>query len=65
MTISEFLRVLDSSKGVQGNKMLFVENCATHPQNMSFLSDVKVVHHPPNCKSMLLDQHKMFSRICT
>jgi cystathionine beta-lyase family protein involved in aluminum resistance len=27
MTISEFLRVLDSSKGVQGNKMLFVENC--------------------------------------
>jgi len=49
--------------GVQ-SKNMFVGKCATHPPDMSFLREVKLVCLPPNCKSMLLEQHKMYSRIC-
>jgi hypothetical protein len=51
---TEFLRALDASMGVQGrNIFLFVGNCAAHPQDMSFLRNVKVVYYPPNCTSVL------------
>ena len=36
--------------GVQ-SKNMFVEKCATHPHDMSFLRDVKLICHPPNCKA--------------
>jgi len=49
--------------GVQ-SKNMFVGKCAPHPQDTSHLTDAKFVCHPPNCKSMLLEQHKMYSRIC-
>jgi hypothetical protein len=46
---TEFLRALDASMGVQGrNILLFVDNCAAHLQDMSFLRNVKVVYYPPN-----------------
>jgi hypothetical protein len=51
---TEFLRALDASMGVQGrNILLFVDNCAAHPQDTLFLRNVKVVYYPPNCTSML------------
>jgi hypothetical protein len=40
--------------GAQGrNILLFVDNYADHPQDMSFLRNVKVVYYPPNCTSVL------------
>jgi hypothetical protein len=51
---TEFLKALDASMGVQGrNILLFVGNCAAHPQDTSFLGNVKVVYYPPNCTSVL------------
>jgi hypothetical protein len=51
---TEFLRELDASMGVQSrNILLFVDNCATHPQDSSFPRNVKVVYYPPNCTSVL------------
>ena len=50
---TQFLRVLNASKGVQDkNMLLLVDNCAAHPQDMSFIRNVKVVYYPPNCTSM-------------
>jgi hypothetical protein len=55
MTIfMEFLRALDASMGAQGrNILLFVDNSDAHPQDTSFLRNVKVVYYPPNCTSVL------------
>jgi len=33
--------------------ILFVDNCAAHPKDTSFLRNVKVVWYPANCTSML------------
>ena len=33
--------------------ILFVDNCAAHPKDTSFLRNVKVVRYPANCTSML------------
>jgi hypothetical protein len=42
---TEFLSVLDVATGVQGRKTLFtVGNCAAHPQDMSFLWNLKSVY---------------------
>jgi hypothetical protein len=49
-----FLRSLDAPMGAEGRKiLLFVDNCATHPQDMTFLRNVKVVQYLANCTSML------------
>jgi hypothetical protein len=51
---TEFLRALDAFVGVQGrNILLFVDNCAAHPQDTSFLKNVKVLYYPSNCTSVL------------
>jgi hypothetical protein len=53
-TFSSFLRSLDASMGVQNrNILLFVDNCAAHPKNTSFLRNVKVIQYPANCTSVL------------
>jgi hypothetical protein len=51
---SSFLRSLDASMGAQNrNILLFVDNCATHPKDTLFLSNVKVIRYPANCTSVL------------
>jgi hypothetical protein len=35
------------------NIPLFVDNCATHPKDASFLRNVKVIRYPANCTSVL------------
>jgi hypothetical protein len=35
------------------NVLLFVDNCATHPKDTSFLRNVKVIRYPANCTSVL------------
>jgi len=48
------LRVLDASVGVQRRNILsFVDNCASHPQDTSFLQNVKFVCYPSDFKSMM------------
>jgi hypothetical protein len=50
---TQFLLVLNTFKGVQGRNILLpVDNCAAHPQDMSFIRNVKVVYYPPNRTSM-------------
>jgi len=50
----EFLRVLVASIGVQDiNILLFVDNCATQLQDMSFLWYIQFVCYPPNSTSMI------------
>jgi hypothetical protein len=40
--------------GAQNRQIiLFVDNCAAHPKDTSFLRNVKVVRYPANCTSML------------
>ena len=54
---TQVLKVLDDSTGVKcGNILLFVGNCAVHPQDMSFLWHVKFVHCPQNAKVHCLPQ---------
>jgi hypothetical protein len=51
---SSFLRSLDASMREQNrNILLFVNNCATHPQYTSFLRNVKVIRYPANCTSVV------------
>jgi hypothetical protein len=33
--------------------LLFVDNCAAHPKDTSFLRNVKVIRYPANCTSVL------------
>jgi hypothetical protein len=35
------------------NILLFVDNCATHPKDISFVRNVKVIRYPENCTSVL------------
>jgi len=50
----EFWRVLDASIGVQDiNILLFVDNCATHLQDTSFIWYIQFVYYPPNCTGMI------------
>ena len=50
---SSFLLSLNATMGAQKRKIvLFVDNCATHTQDASFLRNVKVIHYPTNCKSV-------------
>ena len=49
-----FLHSLDVQMGVQNRQIiLFVDNCAVHPKDTSFLRNVKVVRYPAICTSML------------
>jgi hypothetical protein len=51
---SSFLRSLDASKGAQNrNILLFVDKCAAHPKDTSFLRNVQVIRYPANCTSVL------------
>lgn len=50
---TSFLRTFDCTMGTQCRKvLLFVDNCAAHPKDISFLRNVKVVFYPPNCTSV-------------
>jgi hypothetical protein len=56
---TDYLRALDAKMSSQNRKiLLFLDQCAAHPQNTSYLKNVKVVYFPPNCTSILrsLDQ---------
>jgi hypothetical protein len=54
----EHLRALHDSMGVQGrNTLLFVDNYATHMQDTSLLSNIKVVYYPPDCTTALQPLH--------
>jgi hypothetical protein len=56
---TDCLRALDAKMSSQNRKiLLFLDQCAAHPQDTSFLKNVKVVFFPPNCTSILqpLDQ---------
>ena len=49
----DILNRLDRSFRAQGRKiLLFVDNCAAHPSDMS-LKNIKVVFYPPNCTSVV------------
>jgi hypothetical protein len=49
-----FVHSLDTQMGTQNRKIiLFVDNCAAHPKDTSFLRNVKVVWYSANCTSML------------
>ena len=49
-----FLHSLDVQMGAQNRQIiLFVDNCAAHPKDTSFLRNVKVVWYPANCTSTL------------
>jgi hypothetical protein len=48
------LHSLDAQMGVQNRQIiLFVDNCAAHSKDTSFLRNVKVVQYPANCTSTL------------
>jgi hypothetical protein len=52
--IFSFLLSLDASMGAQNrNILLFVDNCAAHPKDTSFLRNVKVIQYLINCTSVL------------
>jgi hypothetical protein len=56
---TDYLRALDAKMSSQNSKILhFLDQCATHPQDTSYLKNVKVVFFPPNSTSILqpLDQ---------
>jgi hypothetical protein len=45
---------LDAQMGAQNRQIiLFVDNCAVHSKDTSFLRNVKVVRYPANCTSTL------------
>jgi len=49
-----FLHSLDTEMGAQNRQIiLFVDNCAAHPKDTSFLRNVKVVRYPAHCTSTL------------
>jgi hypothetical protein len=49
-----FMFSLDASMGAQSrNILLFVDNCAAHPNDTSFVRNVKVIRYPTNCTSVL------------
>jgi hypothetical protein len=49
-----YLRALDAKMSCQNKKiLLFLDQCAAHSQDTSFLKNVKVVFFPPNCTSIL------------
>ena len=49
-----FLHSLDAQMGAQNRQIiLFVDNCAVHPKDTSFLRNIKVVQYPANCTSTL------------
>jgi len=49
-----FLHSLDAQMGVQNRQIvLFVDNCAAHPKDTSFLRNVKVVRYPAKCTTTL------------
>jgi len=53
-TGSEFQRVLAALMGVQDiTFLLFVDNCAAQTSSTPFVTNVKVVHYPPNATSLL------------
>jgi hypothetical protein len=39
--------------GVQNRNILFVDNCAAHPKDTSFLRNVELIRYPANCTSVL------------
>lgn len=50
----EFLRYFDNKMGAQCRSvLLFLDNCAAHPKDLSFLRNVKLVFFPPNTTSHL------------
>jgi hypothetical protein len=49
-----FLHSLEAQMGAQNRQIIvFVDNCAVHPKDTSFLRNVKVVRYPANCTSTL------------
>jgi hypothetical protein len=49
-----FLHSLQAQMGAQNRQIiLFVDNCAAHPKDTSFLKNVKVVRYLANCTSTL------------
>ena len=49
-----FLHSLDAQMGAQNRQIiLFVDNCAAHPKDTPFLTNVRVVRYPANCTSTL------------
>jgi hypothetical protein len=53
----ELLRALHDSMDVQSRNTLFVENYATHMQDTSLLSNMKIVYYPPDCRTALQPLH--------
>jgi hypothetical protein len=52
----DYLTQLDIKLGVKTRKiLLFIIQCAVHPKNTIFLSNIKVVFLPSNCTSQALD----------
>lgn len=64
---TQFLRVLNASKGVQDKNMLLVDKCAAHPQAVSFIRNVGAVYYPTNCTSLSqppdMCHHKMVQAV--
>jgi hypothetical protein len=53
-TIFTVAMAQDAFMGVQVRKiLLFVDNSAAYPQDMSFLRHIKVAYYPSKCTSML------------
>lgn len=49
-----FLRDLDAEMRKKQRKiLLFIDNCAAHPNDTAFLKNVKVMFYPANCTSVL------------
>jgi hypothetical protein len=46
-------------------KHLFVDNCATHLQDKSFLWNIKFLHYTPNCTSAILSIRTEFGYMLT
>lgn len=80
MTIfTGILRAVQASVGVQSrNILLFLGNCNAHPQDTSFLRNVKVVYYPPSgstelrtldlgtrqCFNQLYEKHLVQKAVC-
>jgi hypothetical protein len=46
---TDYLRALDAKMSSHNRKiLLFLDQCAAHPQDTSYLKNVKVVYFPPN-----------------
>ena len=63
-----FLHSLDTQMGAQNRQItLFVDNCAAHPKDTSFLRNVKVERYLANCTSTLqpfdLRNHSQFKSV--